>query len=108
MTQVPIDGKLGYCYRFKSGATKGNCNNAANPISPPDMFEAKEISALTFQQFFSTNTMKHNDISFDAENYGDLIAKSVYVAKEEISDEDMVVLGYFSLLSDANGNPVTQ
>ena len=53
--------------------------------------------------------MERNNILFlPTENYGDLIAKSVYEAKEEISDENMIVLGYFSLLSDANGNPVTQ
>ena len=53
--------------------------------------------------------MESNNIHYlPTENYGDLIAKSVYEAKEEISDENMIALGYFSLLSDANGNPVTQ
>ena len=59
--------------------------------------------------FEKCETYFFDDILFPpSENYGDLIAKSVYEAKEEISDENMIALGYFSLLSDANGNPVTQ
>jgi hypothetical protein len=39
----PVNGKIGYCYSYKSGSSSNTCS-ATNTVPPSDLFEAEEIS----------------------------------------------------------------